>query len=462
MDERPPQEREPVLDRPVTSVLARFAADLTIEAMPSSARERTKDLLLDALGAALAGLGEPDTGRVRRLTETLFGPGTSTVIGGGSGCLAGATVVNAHLVSSVSLCDVHYPTWCHLTPEVVPPALAVGESRASSGERLLLAIAAGCELTARIGLGLNYRAFHDRGWNTSGVTGVFGSAAAAGLLLGLDAVALAHALGIAGAQAAGSDAQRGTPTVRFHQPRAALSGLVGAQLAAEGFTAMPDVLADPAGGVYVTHSDGGRPERAVRSLGSVWELEDVWLTRLPMALLMRNVVDVLLELTREARLDQAEIEQVTIALSPRAYELYGEMDFTSTARARTCPRFVAAVVTRDRRCGLDQFVADELADPVLRSFADERVRIVADAGLAERAVRVELVDRRGTRRTHARAVAHGDAADPLTHGEVVDKFRTAASGALSDQAQLGVVGFVEDLENQADVGRLLALLRGAR
>jgi 2-methylcitrate dehydratase PrpD len=258
--------------RPPGRVLAEFAAGLDLEAIPDHARERAKDLLLDALGSALGGIGDEATATVAATAEALLGPGSSSVIGGGRLSLAGATLVNGQLIASVSLCDVHYRSWCHLTPEVVPPALATAERRGSSGGDLLVAVAAGCELTARIGLGLHYEAFHARGWNTSGVAGVFGAAAAAAKLLGLTADQMTHALGIAGAQASGSDYQRGTPTVRFLQPRAALSGLMAAELAMGGFSAMDDVLTHPVGGVYFTHSDGGTPEAALDGLGQRWEL----------------------------------------------------------------------------------------------------------------------------------------------------------------------------------------------
>ena len=38
-----------------TQVLARFAAELTYDAIPAAAREHTKNLALDALACALAG-----------------------------------------------------------------------------------------------------------------------------------------------------------------------------------------------------------------------------------------------------------------------------------------------------------------------------------------------------------------------------------------------------------------------
>jgi len=51
----------------------------------------------------------------------------SSVIGGGRLSLAGATLLNGYLVTAVTMCDVHRPTLTHITPEVVPAALAIAE-----------------------------------------------------------------------------------------------------------------------------------------------------------------------------------------------------------------------------------------------------------------------------------------------------------------------------------------------
>jgi 2-methylcitrate dehydratase PrpD len=444
--------------RPPARVLADFAAGLDIEAIPPRTRERVKDLLLDALASALAGVEDAATTTILATASALMGPGSSTVIGGSPLSMAGAAFVNGHLISSVSLCDVHYRSWCHLTPEVVPPALAIAGQRESSGEELLVAIAAGCELTARIGLGLNYPAFHARGWNTSGVAGVFGAAASAGKLLGLDGDQLTHALGIAGAQAAGSDAHRGTPTVRFLQPRAALSGLMAADLAAGGFTAMSDVLTQPAGGVYYTHSDGGTPAAALAELGERWELEDVWLTPWPLALLARNVVNTVLDLAERTDARPEDISSARVSISPRAYELYGTMDFDTESRAKTSPRYLASIVLHDRSCDAEQFGPERRSDPSVVGFAREQVEVVSDPGLAERAVRAELTLKNGERHSHFRSVPHGDSTDPLTRSEIIEKFRKVARRVLAEEKVATTIELVDSLERQPTVQPLLSAL----
>src|ERR1700761_5449938 len=142
-----------------TQILAQFAAKLSYDALPERAREHAKKLLLDALACAVAGHQGEETGQMAALASALAESSESSVIGGGHLSLAGATLLNGYLITAVTMCDAHRATMTHITPEVVPPALAVAERDGRSGRDLLVAIAAGSEVATRIGLGLDYPAF---------------------------------------------------------------------------------------------------------------------------------------------------------------------------------------------------------------------------------------------------------------------------------------------------------------
>ncbi|HUQ74295.1 MAG TPA: MmgE/PrpD family protein, partial [Burkholderiales bacterium] len=170
-----------------TTELAQFVASLTYEDIPGATRERVKDILLDTLASAIAGRQGDESKQIRSLATALGASREASVIGGEQISLAGATLLNGYLITAVTVCDVHRPTLCHTTPQVVPPALAIAERNGASGRDLLVAIAAGLEATVRVGLGTKYPAFRAKGWHSPGVIGPFGGAAAVGKLLGLDA-----------------------------------------------------------------------------------------------------------------------------------------------------------------------------------------------------------------------------------------------------------------------------------
>ena len=166
----------------VTQMLARFAATLAYERIPERVREHCKNLLLDAVACALAGHRGEETRQVAALASGLAQSREAAVIGGDASSLAGATLLNGYLITAVTMCDVHRPTLTHITPEVVPPALAIAERDGLSGRELLTALAAGCEVMTRIGIGIDWPAARARGWHGPGVLGPFGAAAAVGLL----------------------------------------------------------------------------------------------------------------------------------------------------------------------------------------------------------------------------------------------------------------------------------------
>jgi 2-methylcitrate dehydratase PrpD len=193
----------------VTEELAGFAASLQFDNVPARVRDQCKNILLDTLACAVAGHRGEETQQVAALAEALAQSRESSVIAGDRPSLAGATVLNGYLVTAVTMCDVHRPTLTHVTPEVIPSALAIAERDGLSGRDLMIAIAAGCEVTTRVGMGLDYASFRAKGWHGPGVLGPFGAAAAVGRLRGFDTDTMARAFGLAGSQAAGTFAAWG-------------------------------------------------------------------------------------------------------------------------------------------------------------------------------------------------------------------------------------------------------------
>jgi 2-methylcitrate dehydratase PrpD len=109
-----------------------------------------------------------------------------------------------------------------------------------SGQRLLLAITLGLDVSCRVALASTV----DRGCSRTAAMDVFGAAVAAGKLLGLNVEQMVNALGIAFSQSAGNrqcivdDAL----TKRLQAGQAASSGVLAAILANEGFTGAHDVF----------------------------------------------------------------------------------------------------------------------------------------------------------------------------------------------------------------------------
>ena len=447
------------MSRETTEELAEFAAALRLEAVPEDARESAKALLLDALACAFAGHRGEETGQLRSLAAALGDSAESVVIGGQPMSLAGATMMNGYLITAVTMCDVHRATLTHVTPEIVPPALAIAARDDASGAELLAALVAGLEVTTRVGLGLDYPAFRRKGWHGPGVIGPFGAAAAVGRLRGFDGETMARAFGLAGSQSAGTFAAWGTPTVKWHQCRAALSGLMAALLAERDFAAARNFLTAPDGGLYSTYADGGLPELATRDLGQRWELRRIALRLWPAATALQDVLTALAELVSAHRPDFADIERVRLALPETAFRMHGGFAvYRAKFEALLSAHYVAAVYLRDRTLTLDRFEPACYDDPALRSFAAERVEVVHDPDLKGGGAVAEVETVRGAR--HSARCEHplGSPENPLSPAQVREKFRTYAGAALGGAGVERTIAAIDDLETFGSARDLVSWL----
>jgi 2-methylcitrate dehydratase PrpD len=442
-----------------TTELARFIANLEYDHLPAAIRERVKDIILDTLASAIAGRQGDESRQIRALATALGGSGEASVIGGDQLSLAGATLLNGYLITAVTVCDVHRPTLCHTTPQVVPPALAIAERDGASGRALILAVAAGLETTVRVGLGTNYPAFRAKGWHSPGVIGPFGGAAATGKLLGLDAGRQRNAFGLAGSQSAGSFAHWGTPTIKFHQSRGALSGLLAGLLAQTGFLSSAEVLAHKDGGLFNAYSDGGQPDAVAAGLGSRWELEQIGLRLWPAASSIQSVITALFALIGAHDLKPARIASVRVGLSKTVYDMHGTLAWNDKFKALLSTPYVTAIVLHDRRCWLDQFEPGRFKDPAIDAFAREKVKVEIDPRVEGTGAVVEIRTADGAVHTDRRAAPKGDPSDPLSRAEIEDKLRTAAAGFLHDGAVKRIIAIVGELEHLDNVRELLAALR---
>jgi 2-methylcitrate dehydratase PrpD len=451
------------MEREATAALARFAAELTYDDIPERTREACKRLLLDALACALAGHRGDETHQVAALAAALAQSQESSIIGGDRLSLAGATILNGYLVTAVTMCDVHRPTATHVTPGVIPPALAVAERDARSGRDLLVAIAAGCETTTRVGVGLDYLAFRDRGWHGPGVIGPFGAAAAVGRLRGFDADTMAAAFGLAGSQAAGTYAAWGTPTVKFHQCRGALSGLMAALLAEQKFTATRQFLTAADGGLYQSYSNGGRPEAVTDALGERWELEQIALRLWPSASATQGMVTAMFDLVNAHGLTPARTKRLRVSLGKAAYDLHaGFSKWQGKFEALLSAHYAAAAVLHDRELSLAQFERERYTDPTLQRFAAQQVEVACDPSLAASQAVVDADTAEGSTITARCEHPRGAPENPLSWAELEKKFRVYARTRLPDARIEQVLRIVSRLERLDSTQTLMDLLRPER
>src|SRR5437868_9546651 len=227
----------------VTQKLARFVVVTRWENIPSAVAHQAKRSLMNFFAVALAGCRTAPVEMALGSLKEFSDRKQATVIGRSERLDAlSAAFLNAAGANVHDFCDTHVRTVIHPTAPVAPALLALAELRGVSGPDLLLAFILGNEVQARIGLAISPH-HYDKGWHITSTCGVFGAAAGAGKLLGLDERHLVSALGTASTQSAGLCECLGWPAKSVSVGNAARNGLWSALLAAKGFDGPAEPLA---------------------------------------------------------------------------------------------------------------------------------------------------------------------------------------------------------------------------
>lgn len=441
-----------------TRKLAEFAAELSFEALPGDVWEHLKLCVLDWLGAALAGAGEPTARIVAGLAGRGGGTSEATVVGAGRTDCTGAAWANGVIGHLVELDDIHAKSIIHPGATAVPAALACAERERAPGSEFLAAVAAGYEVGIRIGMAVNPS--HYRFWHTTGTCGTFGAAAAAGRLLGLDAERMTHALGIAGTHAAGLLEVFGTGSKPLNPGRAARDGVLAALLAREGLTGPAEIL-EAEKGFFAATSAEFDASRATARLGESFELTRNVFKRHASCGHTHAPVDAVLELAAERGLTADDVAEIDVGTYPIAVEAVGGAYGPKTAdEARfSLPYCVAAALLRGK-LGLEEFSPECLADPGIAGLA-ERVKVSADPEFAERrlgAARVTVRTTGGEEISSKVESPRGYPDNPLSRAEIEEKFAALAAGTVPAGRAAEISALVGELDKLESIEALTGLL----
>jgi len=314
--------------------------------------------------------------------------------------------------------------------------------------------------------------FHKRGFHPTAVCGVFGATAAAARLGRLDAGRATSALGIAGSLASGLFAylEDGTATKPIHPAWAAHGGLVAAGLAAHGAEGPPSIF-EGKFGLY--HAFLGAEEGEVdldaqlADLGTRWETSRIAYKPYPACHFMHGAVGATAE-AAAGGLSPDDVEEIVVTVPAAGVDLVLE-----PAAAKLAPRtsyeakfslqYSAAAMLVHGRCGVSTYAEDAIRDPRVLELA-QRVRYeVKDYPTYPAAFPggVQITLRDG--RTLEADMPHqrGGPENPMTAGDVREKYRENAGLALDEDAVEALEEAILALEEQDDLRSALAPLAAA-
>ncbi|MGF1237352.1 MmgE/PrpD family protein [Streptomyces sp. NPDC004684] len=461
--------------------LADFTAGADYARLPADVVEESKRIVLDSIGCALGAIDEPK-GRIGIQYGRMTGGtgGDATIIGTGERVnVFGAAFANGELINTLDADAVLPPG--HVTPYVLPGALAVGESTGASGKDLITAVAISHEMSYRIGKAMDYlRDFQDGKVTPPPVYGysstVFGATAAVGRLKGYDPGVLAHALGVAGSIAPVNSFRSWsehapTSTIKYLMAGALTqAALTAAHMGELGHRGDLRVLDDREFGFpRFIGTRRWEPEAITDALGDEWRFPaEQSFKPYPHCRILHALLDSLTEIVTDNDIKPAEIDGIKawvegFVMQPlwvnRVIERPHDGQFSiAHGLALGAHRVPPTKAWQDPALVFGDSVLG-LMDKVEYETHPDYVKLLS-GNAASRPAKIEVTARGRTfvgERRYPKGSKSPEPGTAMTNDELVAKFRGHAEGVLAEAAVDRLVDAVLHLEDVEDFGSVMRL-----
>jgi 2-methylcitrate dehydratase PrpD len=220
--------------------LVRYIAGTARRSYPAEIVDAALKALVDHLGCAVGASNDAPARPARAVVERWKASGNARVYMGGRTTPALAAFANGSMAHAMDYDDTHAGGAGHPSGPCWSAALALAQEHGTSEKETLGAFITGFDVMAKLGGGWVPgvgRSLQRRGWHPTSIFGRSGAAAVACVIMKLDEKQIANALGVAATTAGGLVGSFGTYGKPFHAGKAAMDGILSAQLASEGFVA---------------------------------------------------------------------------------------------------------------------------------------------------------------------------------------------------------------------------------
>jgi 2-methylcitrate dehydratase PrpD len=431
------------------------------EDLPDPVLQTVKALMLDTLGVIGGAAHAPGIEALNARLSRWEPSGSATgLIGKRRYSPPSAALANGAAAHALDFDDQHDPARVHTSCVVLPTLLATAEDAgAIDGRDLLLAMAVGAELHARLGLAC-YNSL-GKGWHPTMVLGTLAAALAAGRLLRLDVDGLTNALGMAFHQAAGSaqSMRDGVLSKRLGAGFAARNAVLGAFLASDGLTGTRRTLEGNAG-LFALYERGEVDVDALMDgLGRTWRTAEYSFKPYPCCRCNHTPIGLGISLHREGVRAQ-DVEAIEIRMGEVNRLTVGEpydVVRDSVVHAQFNAAYSFARALEDGRVDLHSYRKPAIGDPAIVALASV-TQVVSDPTVDATAIepaRVLVKLKSGRTLEAASDTIKGSPQEPMTEDELTVKLRTCLDfglGASSDAAD-GLAAVIASLETRADAAR---------
>ncbi len=436
----------------VTRILARYVVNSRAAEIPEPVRQSGIRSILNWLGCAVGAARHETVDRALAALAPFSGPAVASVLGREEKL----DIFHAALLNGISshvfdFDDTHLKTIIHPSGPVASALFALAEHMPISGEELLHAFILGVEVECRIGNSV-YPEHYDVGWHITGTAGVFGAAAAAGKILGLNEQQMIWALGIAGTQSSGFREMFGTMCKSFHPGRAAQNGLMSAILAKQNFTSSNRVLEAPRGFAHVMSTRRNFDE-ITEGLGTRFEAALNSYKPFACGIVIHPSIDGAIQLKKENGLTGDEVEKIELRVAPLVLELTGKRTPQVGLEGKFSVFHSVAVAVIEGAAGENEYSDARVKDPTVMALRD-RVEATIDKSLRDDESYVRIVLKDG--RTLEKHVPHaiGSLERPMSDADLEAKFRGLCEPIIGKSTTAKLLSLCWDVAKLPDAAEI--------
>ncbi len=459
--------------------LAQWVVELKYEDLPVDVVEKAKDCIYDWAGIAVYGADSPWTKALLDMVKETGGKGESTILVHNEMVpCTNAAMVNAVMALSYDLSDTYPKVELHPSCSVIASALAMAERENVTGKDLITSVVAGYEVITRAASSMNRRPQSftaARGFEANSIFPPFGAVVASGKLLGLNALEMTNAIGLAGGSMGASTIDYlvdGNWTYRWNSGRASQNGVQNALMAKKGFVGPHAIFEgqwDKKGRFGVINALAGDmmfKDDLVDGLGEVWNIKEMAFKYYGCCHYNQGYMDGVIKLMKEHRFGAEEVDAVMAYLPHFALFLGVPREVKIKPKNLTISQwslpFVLATVLTDGHLlnPKVQLSEEKLTDPKMLALT-ERVKVERDReldkafmeeGIFKSPVKVSLKD--GT--VHEiTSTCKGFSHNPVTREEMDEKFDVLTSGVFDDEKRERVKKELKNLEKIENISEMV-------
>jgi len=326
-------------------------------------------------------------------------------------------------------------------------------ARGASEHQILQAFITGYEVCTAMGeQGVGPR-LADAGWHPTGVLGHFGAAASAASLLGLNRSQIQFALGLAATQAAGLQASGGSMAKPYHVGKAAMNGIMAAELASMGMDADTRTLDEHMGLLSILFQ---RPTAAaLDSLGKKWRIKGNTFKPYASCQLTHAAHETARALAGRGSPDA--IKEIRVHVHPLAIKVAGRPSASTPMEGKFSIAYCVALGLLGHDATADAFVEERVTDPEIRRLT-ALIRVLPDEHTERCAARVELDCGSAGIISHEIQAVRGSPLCPLNWSDLENKFLSLTRPILGADAET-LLKVLRDFERPGQLSELSRIIR---